>query len=204
MHLLQQWILGIIILLLLGILVIVKKSATGAVLDKPGGNPLVQLVNIYNLFFLLIVNPLTAIALIARRFYALDPTHLTITEPLTVLAVELLGLVMYVTGYLLMAWALVTLGRNYQLGGSAPRSEDRMITDGPYRLARHPMYTAALSISLGLALLTQSWAFLCVFSVYLALILLLIPVEEERLLKAYGGQYVSYRQKTGKLMFFDR
>ena len=204
MHLLQQWILGIIILLLLGILVIVKKSATGAVLDKPGGNPLVQLVNIYNLFFLLIVNPLTAIALIARRFYALDPTHLTITEPLTVLAVELLGLAMYVSGYLLMAWALITLGRSYQLGGSAPRAGDSLMTGGPYKMVRHPMYTAALSISFGLALLVQSWAFLCVFCIYLVLIQLLIPVEERRLLEAYGEQYVRYRRKTGKLLFFDR
>lgn len=79
-----------------------------------------------------------------------------------------------------------------------------MITDGPYKLARHPMYTAALSISLGLALLLQSWVFLCVFFVYLTLILLLIPMEEEKLLDAYGDQYLSYKRKTGKLIFFDR
>ncbi len=79
-----------------------------------------------------------------------------------------------------------------------------MITDGPYKLARHPMYTAALSISLGLALLIQSWVFLCVFCIYLMLILLLIPEEEDRLLEAYGEQYVSYKRKTGKLLFFDR
>jgi protein-S-isoprenylcysteine O-methyltransferase Ste14 len=204
MHLLHQWILGIIILALLGTLVTVKKVATGNVLDKPAGNLMVQLVNIYNLFFLLIVNPLAAIALIGQRLDVIDPGHLTIEEPLIVLAAELLGLVMYVSGYLLMAWALITLGRNYQLGGSAPRSEDRMITDGPYKLARHPMYTAALSISLGLALLVQSWAFLCVFFVYLTLILLLIPMEEEKLLDAYGEQYLSYKRKTGKLIFFDR
>jgi protein-S-isoprenylcysteine O-methyltransferase Ste14 len=204
MHLLHQWILGIVILVLLGTLVIVKKAATGSVLDKPAGQFLVQLVNIYNLFFLLIVNPLAAIALIGQRLDVIDPSHLTIEEPLIVLAAELLGLVMYVSGFLLMAWALVTLGRNYQLGGSAPRSEDRMITDGPYKLARHPMYTAALSISLGLALLVQSWAFLCVFFVYLILILRLIPMEEEKLLDAYGEQYVNYKRKTGKLIFFDR
>jgi hypothetical protein len=118
MHLLHQWILGIIILALLGTLVTVKKVTTGNVLDKPTGNLMVQLVNIYNLFFLLIVNPLAAIALIAQRLDVIDPGHSTIEEPLIVLAAELLGLVMYVSGYLLMAWALITLGRNYQLGGS--------------------------------------------------------------------------------------
>ncbi len=64
---------------------------------------------------------------------------------------EMAGLVIYVLGYLLMAWALIKLGSNYQLGGSTPRSRDKMVMDGPYRWVRHPMYTAALNISLGLA-----------------------------------------------------
>ena len=73
--------------------------------------------------------------------------------------------------------------------------------DGPYSLIRHPMYAAALSISVGLAFLIQSWAFLCVFCIYLVLILRLIPMEEGRLLKAYGEQYVAYQRKTRKLVF---
>jgi hypothetical protein len=51
MHLLDQKILGIAILLLLAMLVIVKRAATGSILDKPKGNLLVQLVNVFNLFF---------------------------------------------------------------------------------------------------------------------------------------------------------
>jgi len=50
MHLLDQRILGIVILFLLGMLVIVKRVATGSILDKPQGSLLVQLVNIFNLF----------------------------------------------------------------------------------------------------------------------------------------------------------
>jgi protein-S-isoprenylcysteine O-methyltransferase Ste14 len=99
-----------------------------------------------------------------------------------------------------MAWALIALGSNYQLGGSAPRSGDKMIVGGPYRLVRHPMYAAALIITLGLTCLVQSWAFFCVFCLYLVLILLLIPMEEEGLRKSYGDQYLVYRQKTKKLI----
>ena len=138
MHLLDQRILGIAILFLLGMLVTVKRVATGSILDKPQ----------------------------------------------------------------VMAWALITLGRNYQLGGSAPRPENKMVMSGPYRLVRHPMYTAALTISFGLTCLIQSWAFLCVFCVYLVLILLLIPMEEDGLRKSYGEQYCTYWQKTRKLIPF--
>jgi protein-S-isoprenylcysteine O-methyltransferase len=160
---------------------------------------MVQLVNIFNLFFLLVVNPLAAILLITRRLQTIDPTYMTIDEPWVL---NIIGLVTYVIGYLLMAWALNTLGRNYQLGGSTPRSEDQMVIGGPYELVRHPMYTAALSISLGLACLIQSWAFFCVFCIYLVLIFLLIPMEEDGLRKAYGEQYVAYQQKSIKLIPF--
>jgi len=200
MDTLDQRILGIAMLLLLGMLVTIKRAATGTILDRPKGNLLVQLVNIFNLFFLLVVNPLAAILLITRRLAAIDPVHITIIEPWILLALEIVGLVIYVMGFLLMAWALITLGRNYQLGGSAPRSENKMVVDGPYRLIRHPMYTAALSISLGLACLIQSWAFFCVFCIYLVLIFLLIPMEENGLQKAYSEEYHAYQQKTRMLI----
>ena len=189
----DQRALGIAILFLLGMLVTVKRVATGSILDKPKGSLLVQLVNIFNLFFLLVVNPLAALLLITRRLVTIDPTRMIVDSLSILMVLEFAGLVMYVLGFLLIAWALVMLGRNYQLGGSAPRSEDKVVMDGPYGLVRHPMYTAALSISLGLACLIQSWAFFCVFCIYLVLIFLLIPVEEDGLREAYGEQYVAYQ-----------
>lgn len=42
----DQRILGIVIVVLLGVLVVTKQAATGSILDKPKGNFLVQLVNI--------------------------------------------------------------------------------------------------------------------------------------------------------------
>jgi protein-S-isoprenylcysteine O-methyltransferase Ste14 len=202
MHLFDQRILGIAILFLLAMLVIVKQVATGSILDKPQGSFMVRLVNIFNLFFLLVVNPLAAILLITRLLETIDPTRLTILIPRVLIVLEIVGLVMYVTGFLLMAGALITLRRNYQLGGSTPRSEDNLVVAGPYRLLRHPMYAAALSISLGLACLIQSWAFFVVFCIYLVLIIPLIPVEEEGLRKAYGGQFAAYQQKVKKLVPF--
>jgi protein-S-isoprenylcysteine O-methyltransferase Ste14 len=202
MHLLNQWILGIVILCLLGLLVIVKRVSTGSILDKPQGEFIVQLVNVFNLFFLLVVNPLAAILLIARLLETVDPTRINFAHSWMLTLLETIGLLLYGAGFFLMAWALITLGHNYQLGGSAPRSEDRLVVDGPYKWIRHPMYTAALSISLGLACLIQSWAFFGVFCVYLLLILRLIPMEEEKLKNAYGAQYIAYQHHAGKIVPF--
>jgi protein-S-isoprenylcysteine O-methyltransferase Ste14 len=202
MHLLDQRILGIAILLILGMLVIVKRAATGSILDKPKGEFLVQLVNAFNIFFILIVNPISAILLIAGLLPTSDPTHIVVSERGIAVVLESVGLVLYMMGFLLMAWALITLGHNYQLGGSTPRPDDQMVVDGPYRLVRHPMYSAALSISLAFFLLMQSWAFLVVFLVYLALIIPLIPMEENALETAYNGRYRVYQDKTRRIVPF--
>jgi len=200
MHLFNQEILGAAILVLLGALVIVKQVATGSVLDRPKGSFLLQFVNVFNLFFLLVVNPLAAILLISHQIESVDPTHAIIGEGWVLTALEIVGLALYLIGFLLMTLALIRLGRNYQLGGSTPRANDAMITDGPYRLMRHPMYTAALSIALGLACLIQSWACVVIFCLYLGLIVMLIPVEEAALEKVYGSQYDTYQHKTRRLI----
>lgn len=111
-------------------------------------------------------------------------------------------MVVYVLGYLLMGWALISLGRNYQVGGSAPRAADTLVIVGPYQFVRHPMYTAALCISLGLACLIQSLAYFSVFCIYLVLMILLIPVEEARLRQAYDEQYRVYQQKVHPIIPF--
>jgi protein-S-isoprenylcysteine O-methyltransferase Ste14 len=202
MHLFDEKILGIVILFLLCMLVLVKQRATGAILDRPRGTFPVQLVNSFNLFFLLMVNPLAAILLITRRLEMVDPTRIIISEPRLLTVLEMTGLVIYVFGYLSMAWALIRLGYSYQIGGSLPRPEDEMVMSGPYSLVRHPMYSAAMSISLGLAGMTQSGILFGVFCLYLILILLLIPLEEEGLRKVYDQQYIHYQQRTKKLIPF--
>lgn len=200
MHLLGPSMLGIAIALLLGALVIIKQVSTGSVLDKPQGTLLIQLVNIFNLFFLLLVNPLAAIGLIAGLLASLDPTHIVVGSGWLLACVEVVGLALYVAGFGLMGWALFTLGHFYQVGGSAPRPQDRMVMQGPYRLVRHPTYSAALCISLGLSLLIQSAAFFGVFVIYMALVLRLIPAEEAELEKAYGAEYSEYERKTRRLV----
>jgi len=200
MHLLGERTLGVVILVLLGMLVATKRIATGSIFDKPEGGLLVQAVNVFNLLFLLIVNPLAAILLIGRRLAALDPTRVAVDAPRALAALEIVGLVLYVAGCALMAAALRTLGRNYQLGGCAPRPGDSMVRTGPYRVIRHPMYAAALCIAGGLACLVQSGAAAGVFCVYIVLILALIPAEEEVLLNAYGDRYAAFQRQTRRLI----
>jgi len=201
MRLLGDEVLGVLMLCLLGVLVAVKRLATGSVLDeRPDARRLVQLVNAFNLAFLLVVNPVAAILLLAGRLEAWDVTHVGVPWPWLRTAVEAAGVASYVAGCALMMWALLTLRAGYQLGGMAPRSRDALVTGGPYALVRHPMYTAAVAMAMGLALALQSLACLAVFGVYLVLLSPLIPTEEAGLRSAYGAAYDAYARAVPRLI----
>jgi protein-S-isoprenylcysteine O-methyltransferase Ste14 len=200
-HLLGDSVLGILILCLLAILVVVKRLATGSVLDeRPDARLPVRAVNVFNLSFLLIVNPAAAVLLLAGRLRAWDVTRVGIPWPWFRTCVEAVGIASYVAGCGLMMWALLTLRSSYQLGGMAPRTRDALITAGPYGLMRHPMYAAALAMALGLALALKSLACLGVFGVYVLMLRRLMPLEEAGLRSAYGEPYEAYARAVPRLI----
>jgi protein-S-isoprenylcysteine O-methyltransferase Ste14 len=199
MYLLDPRNLGVAILALLGTMVISKWVATGTILDRPGGRLLAWTADIYKLAFLLIVNPLAAIGLITHRLDTVDPTHLPVSEPWLRDGLAAGGLLLYGSGCLLLGAAFCMLGRSFRTEGAAPRRAELM-TGGPYRFVRHPMYTGLLCLSLGLSLITQSVACLAVFGIYLLLIVRLIDLEEDELRGAYGNQYRLYQRQVRKLV----
>jgi protein-S-isoprenylcysteine O-methyltransferase Ste14 len=202
-HLLGDGVLGALVLCLLGSLVLVKRLATGSVLDeRPDARGLVRAVNGFNLSFLLVVNPAAALLLLTGRLGAWDPTRIELPWPWLRSGVEAVGVASYVAGCGLMVWALLTLRSNYQLGGMAPRSRDALVSDGPYALLRHPMYAAALAMALGLALALQSLICFGVFAGYVLLLSRLMPLEEADLRSAYGEAYDAYARDLPRLIPF--
>ncbi|EJD6537992.1 MULTISPECIES: methyltransferase family protein [Providencia] len=72
-----------------------------------------------------------------------------------------------------------------------------LITNGPYRLSRNPMYLAFTSMSLALALLTHSPYFLVSGLVFwLVTDLYTIPQEENFLAKSFKAEWDSYHKQT--------
>lgn len=201
MHLFDQRSGGIIILLLWAMLLAAKGMATGSLLkDRPQGGVQMWLTHVFNFLFLLVATPLAAVLLIIRRPQALHPTPLALGASGLRAGIWAGGMLLYGAGCILLAWALFTLRGNYQVGGNAPRASDELVTRGPYRFVRHPMYLAALCVSLGLACVTYSLAYFCMFGIYVLLIFLLIPLEEDVLCRAYGERYTVYRDTVKRLV----
>ena len=79
----------------------------------------------------------------------------------------------------------------------------RLVTDGPYRLVRHPSYTGALVALTGLGLALDSWLSLAVLVLLPgAAFLYRIRVEERALVEAFGEEYLRYRMAVKSLVPF--
>ncbi|MFA5930308.1 MAG: isoprenylcysteine carboxylmethyltransferase family protein [Candidatus Micrarchaeia archaeon] len=72
-----------------------------------------------------------------------------------------------------------------------------LVTDGPFRISRNPMYLGMASILLGVAVLLGTWAAF-VFPVLFVMTIgaLFIPNEERKLEKIFGEKYGKYKKKV--------
>jgi protein-S-isoprenylcysteine O-methyltransferase Ste14 len=99
----------------------------------------------------------------------------------------------------LFGWAHQALGMNWT-AVLALSKEHELITNGPYRSVRHPMYSAFFMIGVGLLLLSAN-GFIGV--TYLGTLLLMIvarvSLEENMMIERFGDAYRQYMKKTGRL-----
>jgi protein-S-isoprenylcysteine O-methyltransferase Ste14 len=111
------------------------------------------------------------------------------------------GLTLVILGTVLFIWARRTLGKNYS-GHVSVKTEQTLVQTGPYRWIRHPAYSGYLLMALGITIGYSSLAGLVVFFFVLLPGMFYRIQIEEKLLEAFGDEYKSYQQRTGR--FFPR
>jgi protein-S-isoprenylcysteine O-methyltransferase Ste14 len=111
-----------------------------------------------------------------------------------------IGGVVFASGIALAIWARVHLGRNWGMP-MTQKAEPELVTSGPYRFVRHPVYSGLLAGVLGTALVINliglvivailgGYFYYCAFT------------EEKNLTATFPTAYPAYRTSTKMLIPF--
>lgn len=105
-----------------------------------------------------------------------------------------LGLALLATGLGFAVWARVHIGRNW--GTPMTRKEEpELVTSGPYRLVRHPIYSGVLLAGIGTAV-ALSWVWLIAAGLAGVYFGYSATVEERYLVAQFPDAYPEYKRAT--------
>jgi len=130
--------------------------------------------------------------------------HLSIFRFLSVTRVRpvasSVGVVLCLAGMVILVWARRCLGRNWSQTVSI-KEEHELVTWGPYRVIRHPMYAGGLLACLGSAIACGgTWI---VFLVVLGSLFSWRVAQEDRLMaRQFPREYPAYMRGTKRLVPF--
>jgi protein-S-isoprenylcysteine O-methyltransferase Ste14 len=111
-----------------------------------------------------------------------------------------IGAVLFAGGIGLAVWARLHLGRNWGMPMSE-RAEPELVTSGPYRFVRHPIYSGLLLAMLGTALVDNLLG-LIVVALLVAYFYYCGRVEERNLATTFPQAYPEYKSRTKMLIPF--
>jgi len=115
-------------------------------------------------------------------------------------SLEGLGLLLFVVGLAFAIWARLFIGRNWGMPMSQ-KDDPELVTGGPYRLVRHPIYSGILLAGVGTAV-ALNWLWLSavllagIYFVYSAF------AEEHYLIEQFPEAYPAYKRSSKMLIPF--
>jgi protein-S-isoprenylcysteine O-methyltransferase Ste14 len=127
---------------------------------------------------------------------ALESVHRSPISQITARMSTVSGGVPFVVGAVIAGWSLLIFSK----AGTTTvpgQSSVKLVTWGPYRFTRNPMYLGLTFAYLGeAALLKQVWPVLLLPFTLAYLNWTVIPVEETKLGDAFKDEYAEYRQRV--------
>jgi len=110
------------------------------------------------------------------------------------------GVALYLAALAFRYWSLHFLGQQWAVHLDKMENGWQLITTGPYRYARHPLYLASCAEAVAISLIFGSYcALLLALFVYIPLQVQRAYFEEQFLHMAFGEDYHEYTRRTWAL-----
>jgi len=107
-----------------------------------------------------------------------------------------LGLIPMSAGILLAVWARL-LFKKHQTTIKPGQVSNRLVTEGPFRFTRNPIYLGMVLVLAGAAILFGSLSPWLMLPIFIAVISrTVIPVEESMLREKFGAEYQQYQARV--------
>lgn len=146
--------------------------------------------------WMMLVGPLLALGCLA---FLINPRWVDFGQVNLPFGVRFLGAPLAVAGLALFAWMFRHLGLNVT-PTSMPRATASLVTTGPYRWVRHPMYATVIILVAAVTLLTANVVVAVCGVAMFGLLAARSRIEERRLVEKFGDAYRAYQQSTGRFL----
>jgi len=182
-------ILGFAVIVPIGAYNRIKSQATGEKLDRRQEG----------IFILVTLRPIGIASMIGLVTYMINPALMAWSSVALPNWLRWAGVVLGITGGLLLAVTFRTLGKNLT-DTVVTRTEHTLVTRGPYRWVRHPFYLATALAVVANSLVTANWFLALTGGIVFGLLVLRTRIEEEKLIERFGEDYKEYMKRTGRFL----
>jgi protein-S-isoprenylcysteine O-methyltransferase Ste14 len=110
------------------------------------------------------------------------------------------GIAVFAAGLLFAVWARIHIGRNWGTP-MTQKNEPELVTSGPYRLVRHPIYSGILLAGVGTAV-ALGWRILVIFALSGIYFIYAATVEEKFMTEQFPDAYPAYKRSSKMLIPF--
>ena len=111
------------------------------------------------------------------------------------------GVVLCIVGFAFCIWARFTLGRNWSGVVTLKRGHE-LISDGPYALVRHPIYTGLLTMFVATVIVLGHVAGIIALPFVFVSLWIKLRYEEKLMLKQFPNEYAAYQQHVKRIIPF--